>query len=151
MKNVRNATVVTSPEYRHFIEDLKTRVISVRVSAARAVGRDVILLYWDIGRGIVERQQRLGWGDGVVEMVAADLRRAFPASRSFSPDNLWRVRQFYLAYSTPEFLGQVVPEMQRGAPGDVEPAILGQPVPEIEPAIAARRQSPMLDLLAAVP
>ncbi|MDQ1277062.1 MAG: hypothetical protein QG555_101, partial [Thermodesulfobacteriota bacterium] len=68
---------IASPEYRQFIEELKTRVVSARISAARSVNRDLILLYWDIGRGIVEKQQVLGWGDAVVEMVAADLRRAF--------------------------------------------------------------------------
>ena len=81
MKNANDPAVMTSPEYRQFIEDLKARVISARISAARAVNRDLILLYWDIGRGIVERQQMLGWGDSVVEMVSADLRRAFPGLR----------------------------------------------------------------------
>ena len=71
---------IASPEYRQFIEQLKARVLSARLSAARAVNRDLIMLYWDIGRGIVEKQQVLGWGDAVVEMVAADLRRAFPQS-----------------------------------------------------------------------
>jgi predicted nuclease of restriction endonuclease-like (RecB) superfamily len=103
--------VIISPEYRRFIEDLKERVISARISAARAVNRDGILLYWDIGRGIVEKQRVLGWGDSVVEMVAADLRRAFPGSRSFSSDNVWRMRQFHLAYSGASFLGQAVPEI----------------------------------------
>lgn len=106
----RKDSVVVSPEYRTFIEALKRRVLSARLSAARAVNRDVILLYWDIGRAIVEKQERLGWGESVVEMVAADLQREFPASRSFSSDNLWRMRQVYLAYSTVELLGQVVPE-----------------------------------------
>ena len=109
----RKDSVVVSPEYRTFIEELKRRVLSARLSAARAVNRDVILLYWDIGRAIVEKQEHLGWGESVVEMVAADLQREFPASRSFSSDNLWRMRQVYLAYSTVELLGQVVPEMQR--------------------------------------
>lgn len=63
------------------------RVVSARISAARAVCFDMILLYWDIGRGIVERQQTLGWGDVVVEMVAADLRNAFSGMRGFSPSN----------------------------------------------------------------
>jgi hypothetical protein len=62
---------IASPEYRRFIEQLKARVLSARLSAARAVNRDVILLYWDIGRGIVEKQQALGWGDSIVEMVSA--------------------------------------------------------------------------------
>jgi len=151
MKNTNDPTVMTSPEYRRFVEDLKARVISARISAAQAVNSDLILLYWDIGRGIVEKQQTLGWGDAVVEMVAADLRRAFPASQSFSPDNLWRMRQFYLAYSTQEVLGQAVPEKQRAASADVKPAILGQPVPGTGSSIAPHGQSSILNLLAAVP
>ena len=88
MKKNIDSALTTLPEYRRFIEDLKARVISTRICAARAVNRDLILLYWDIGHRIVEKQKTLGWGDAVVEMVAADLRRAFPASQSFSPDNL---------------------------------------------------------------
>ena len=145
MENANDSTVTTSPEYRRFIEDLKARVISARICAARAVNRDLILLYWDIGHGIVEKQKTLGWGDAVVEMVAADLRRAFPASQSFSPDNLWRMRQFYLAYSTSEFLGQAVPEKKRATSADVKPAILGQPVPETGPTIAFHGQSPIFE------
>jgi predicted nuclease of restriction endonuclease-like (RecB) superfamily len=151
MKNAIDSTVMTSPEYRRFIEDLKTRVISARICAARAMNRDLILLYWDIGNGIVEKQNMLGWGDAVVEMVAADLRRAFPVSQSFSPDNLWRMRQFYLAYSTPEFLGQAVPEIRMMTHADVKPAILGQAAPETGLAMNFDRQTIILDLLAAVP
>ena len=83
MKSENDLSVLATPEYRRFIEDLKARVTSARISAARSVNRDGILLYWDIGRGIVERQRTLGWGDAVVEMVAADLRRAFPGLRGF--------------------------------------------------------------------
>ncbi|HEV7668448.1 MAG TPA: PDDEXK nuclease domain-containing protein [Thermoanaerobaculia bacterium] len=105
---------MSSPEYRQFIEDLKERVISARISAARAVGSDLILLYWDIGRGIVEKQQIYGWGDAVVEMAAADLRRAFPDMTGFSPANVWRMRQFHLAYTDEKFLAQAVREMEEG-------------------------------------
>jgi len=52
------------------------------------VNRDLILLYWDIGRGIVERQEKLGWGQSVVEMLSRDVKKAFPAARGFSADNL---------------------------------------------------------------
>ena len=51
--------IADNPAYRQFIEDLKTRVVSARISAARAVNRELILLYWDIGRGIVEKQRFL--------------------------------------------------------------------------------------------
>ena len=108
----RNVSVL-SPEYRRFIEELKTRVLSARISADRAVNRELILLYWDIGRGIVERQRALGWGDAVVEMVATDLRRAFPGMRGFSPSNVWRMRQVFLLHGQPEFLAQVARELSK--------------------------------------
>jgi hypothetical protein len=113
MKNRTDPTVMTSSEYRRFIEDLKARVISARISAVRTVNRDVILLYWDIGRGIREKQQALGWGDSIVEMVSADLRQAFPGSFGFSPQNVWRMLQFFRTYTDDLFLSQVVRELEK--------------------------------------
>jgi predicted nuclease of restriction endonuclease-like (RecB) superfamily len=113
MKNANDQNMMTSPEYRRFIENLKMRVVSARISAARAVNRDVILLYWDIGRGIVEKQQTLGWGDSIVEMVSADLRQAFPGSLGFSPQNVWRMLQFFRTYTDDLFLSQAVRELEK--------------------------------------
>lgn len=110
MKN--DPAVLATLEYRKFIEELKARVTAARISAARHVNRDLILLYWDIGRGIVEKQQILGWGESVVEMVSADLRRAFPGARGFSANNVWLMRQFFSEYSIAEFLEQAVQEMR---------------------------------------
>ncbi len=53
------------PDYPAFLAALKERVLQARTSAARAVNRELILLYWDIGRGIVDKQQELGWGESV--------------------------------------------------------------------------------------
>jgi predicted nuclease of restriction endonuclease-like (RecB) superfamily len=105
---------IASPEYRQFIEDLKTRVVSARISAARAVNRDLILLYWDIGRGIVEKQRVLGWGESVVETVTADLQQAFPATTGFSPRNLRDMKRLYLAYADETIWRQVVAKLPRG-------------------------------------
>ena len=102
--------VITS-EYAAFIGQLKARIQSARVSAARSVNRDLVLLYWDIGRAIVEKQQTLGWGDAVVEMVAADLRRAFPQMTGFSPRNVWDMRRLYASYTAAEFLAQAAREI----------------------------------------
>jgi hypothetical protein len=104
-------SILATPDYRRFIEDLKARVTAARISAARHVNRDMILLYWDIGQAIVVRQKTLGWGDSVVEMVAADLRRAFPGARGFLANNVWLMRQFFSEYSSAEFLEQAVQEM----------------------------------------
>ena len=107
--------MLITPEYRRFIEDLKARVTAARISVARAVNRDLILLYWDIGRAIVEKQRTLGWGESVVEMVSADLQRAFPGTRGFSPRNLRDMKRFYLAYADRAIWPQAVAKLPRWA------------------------------------
>jgi predicted nuclease of restriction endonuclease-like (RecB) superfamily len=127
MKKVRSHNIA-APEYARFIEQLKDRVVATRLNVARAVNRDVILLYWDIGQAIAEKQEKLGWGDSVVEMVAKDLRRAFPGSKGFSPQNVWRMLQFYRTHTDVEFLSQIVREMYDDTQGKVDTAELSQRV-----------------------
>ena len=105
-------TFVKSADYAAWLGGLKSRIQSARISAARAVNRELILLYWDIGRGIVEKQEDLGWGKSVVEQLSLDLRSEFPGMKGFSANNLWLMRQFYSEYSAPAFLEQLVQEMQ---------------------------------------
>ena len=126
---------IASPEYRRFIEQLKARVLSARFSAARAVNRDVILLYWDIGRGIVEKQQTLGWGDSIVEMVSADLRQAFPGSFGFSPQNVWRMLQIFRTYTDNLFLSQAVRELEKKGQKTPSPEELSLLVRELIAAV----------------
>lgn len=123
MKKSVDTTLTINANYRQFIEELKARIVSARVSAARAITHEAILLYWDIGRSIVEKQRAHDWGDSVVEMVAADLRRAFPGMRGFSPDSVWRMRQFFTEYSDPAFLEQAVPEIS-GSESESRQAVL---------------------------
>ena len=113
MKKAIQTILPTSQEYRCFIEELKKRVVSARISAARSVNRDIILLYWDIGQGIAEKRKVLGWGDSVVEMVAADLQKTFPGVTGFSPQNVWRMLQFHQIHTQEEFLSQVVRELEK--------------------------------------
>ncbi|MDO9558640.1 MAG: PDDEXK nuclease domain-containing protein [Syntrophales bacterium] len=134
MKKSQEASIA-SPEYQKFIEDLKTRVVSARISAARAVNRDLILLYWDIGRGIVEKQQTLGWGDSIVEMVSADLRQAFPGSFGFSPQNVWRMLQFFRTHTDKLFLSQAVRELEKKGQKTPSPEELSQLVRELIAAV----------------
>jgi predicted nuclease of restriction endonuclease-like (RecB) superfamily len=75
----------------------------------------MILLYWDIGLGIAEKQRVLGWGESVVEMVARDLQEAFPGTTGFSPRNLRSAKQLYLAYSDPAIWLQPVAKLVKGA------------------------------------
>ena len=82
-----------SPEgYEPFLRELKERVRKARVRAALAVNSELVLLYWSIGRDILERQERLGWGANVIDLLAADLRREFPEAKGFSSRNLKYMR-----------------------------------------------------------
>jgi hypothetical protein len=101
------------PEYPAFLAALKERVLRARVTAARAVNQELVLLYWDIGRGIVGKQESLGWGDGIVETLARDLQLAFPEMSGFAPRSLWNMRRFFLAYSSPQILPQLVAEFRK--------------------------------------
>jgi predicted nuclease of restriction endonuclease-like (RecB) superfamily len=95
-------------EYPDFLAELKNRISAARLSAARAVNSELILLYWDIGQRIMEAQKSASWGSGVVEKLASDLRAAFPESRGFSANNLWMMRQLFAEYSESSFLEQAV-------------------------------------------
>ena len=106
-------TLVKAADYAAWLVEVKSRIQSAQISAAQAVNRDLILLYWDIGRGIVEKQEQLGWGKSVVERLSRDLRAAFPAVTGFSPRNLRNMKQFYIASSQPEFLRQAVAELNQ--------------------------------------
>jgi len=118
MKKKINSALTIAPEYRRFIEDLKARVISARICAARAVNRELILLYWDIGRVVVEKQRVLGWGESVIDRVSADLQEAFPGTTGFSPRNLRDMKRFYLAYADEAIWRQLVAKLAVRAEAD---------------------------------
>jgi Uncharacterized conserved protein len=84
--------------YDEFLREIKGRIQAAQVRAALAVSRELMTLYWQIGRGLVARQQQHGWGDGVIRKIAADLQEAFPGIEGFSYRNLYRMRAFHLAY-----------------------------------------------------
>jgi predicted nuclease of restriction endonuclease-like (RecB) superfamily len=101
----------TAFDYPAFVAEVKTRIASARLSAARAVNSELVGLYWDIGAAIREKQTVQGWGDGVVDQLARDLKAANPGASGFSAVNLWRMRQLHETYTAPEFLSQLVREI----------------------------------------
>ncbi len=106
--------IESSKAYLKFVTDIKQRVVSARISAARAINRDLISLYWDIGRMIVERQEKEGWGKSVVERLSLDLQKAFPNGMGFSARNLWDMKRLYEQYADHEKLRQAVAELPWG-------------------------------------
>ncbi len=98
-------------EYGRLLAEIRDRVRSARYEALRAVNRELIRLYWDIGAIIEARQQGDSWGKSIVARLARDLQKEFPGVQGFSAQNLWRMRQFYLAYAGSEKLSPMVREI----------------------------------------
>ncbi|HNV70563.1 MAG TPA: PDDEXK nuclease domain-containing protein [Candidatus Ozemobacteraceae bacterium] len=113
MKKIADTVPAIEPDYRQFIEELKARITVARVTAARRVNRELITLYWDIGRAIVDKQKTLGWGESVVDMVAVELKRSFPGISGFSPRNVRDMKRLYLTYHDGSFWRQVVAKFAR--------------------------------------
>ena len=93
--------------YAELLEQLKARVRSTQVRAARAANTEVLRLYWSIGRDILDRQDSAGWGARVVDRLAGDLRAEFPDQRGWSRRNLQYMREFAAAWPD---LGEFVPQ-----------------------------------------
>jgi len=94
-------------QYEAFLSALKNRIRAAQVKTAIAVNKELILLYWQIGREILHRQQSEGWGAKVIERLAKDLKREFPDIKGFSRTNLLYMRAFADAYPEEEFVHQV--------------------------------------------
>ena len=104
--------VTPSPvDYSQLLAEVKERVRSAQYAALKAVNTELVALYWDLGRIIVERQDQAGWGKSVVERLSQDLRREFPGVAGFSVQNLWYMRQFHMEYRGNERLQPLVGEI----------------------------------------
>ena len=98
-------------DYRHLLMEVQQRIRAAQYDALKAVNREMINLYWDIGKMIVTRQQNVNWGKSVVEQLAKDLQAEFPGISGFSTRNIWRMRDFYLTYHSQEILPPLVAEI----------------------------------------
>jgi predicted nuclease of restriction endonuclease-like (RecB) superfamily len=95
-------------EYIRLLADIKERVRSAQYQALRTVNKELIALYWDIGRMIVDRQAASAHGDAVVKQLAVDLQAEFPGVTGFSWRNLFSMSEFFSAYQDNEKLQQLV-------------------------------------------
>lgn len=104
---------LTSPPegYADWLADLKGRIHSAQQRATLAVNRELVLLYWQIGRDILARQAEQGWGAKVIDRLAHDLRAAFPEMKGFSPRNLKYMRAFAEAWPDAEFVQAVLAQL----------------------------------------
>ena len=100
--------------YDEFLRGLKDRIRTAQVKAALAVNRELVLLYWQIGRDIRTRQQEQGWGAKVIERLSKDLRASFPEMQGLSRTNLLYMRAFAEAWPDEVIVQQVVGQIPWG-------------------------------------
>ena len=97
--------------YSEFLQSLKERIRTAQVKAALAVNRELVLLYWQIGQDILERQKQEGWGAKVITKLSKDLKAEFPDMKGFSRTNLLYMRSFAEAYPDQQIVQQAAAQM----------------------------------------
>ncbi|MEO1145917.1 MAG: PDDEXK nuclease domain-containing protein [Cyanobacteria bacterium J06638_22] len=105
---------LTSDRYEDFLTSLKTRIRQAQIKAALAINRELIILYWQIGQDIVQRQSEEGWGAKVIDRLARDLKMEFPDIKGFSPRNLKYMRALAEAYPDEQIVLRVIAQIPWG-------------------------------------
>jgi len=102
------------PDYAEWLAELKLRIHGAQQRAALSVNRELVQLYWQIGRDVLARQSAQGWGAKVIDRLALDLRAAFPGMKGFSRANLLYMRAFAQAWPDESIVQQAVGHLPWG-------------------------------------
>lgn len=106
----KNSSIL-SPEYLNFKNEITARIRSAQYEALKAVNKEMIALYWEVGKRITEQQTALGWGKSVVENLSRDIQKEFPGIQGFGVRNMWDMARFYAEYQSNEILQPLVAEI----------------------------------------
>lgn len=114
MANISKTEVSVPPDYTELLNTLKSKVHAAQMRAALAANAELVNLYLEIGREIGERQERDGWGSGVIERLSKDMRAEFPDIKGFSPRNLRYMRRAAAVFTARPILQQVAAKLPWG-------------------------------------
>ena len=105
-------TLAGMPEgYPVFLSGIKEIITRERIKAVMSANIAMVLMYWDIGQFILQRQQQEGWGARVIDRLSHDLKTAFPDMTGFSPRNLKYMRKFAEAWSDRAIVQRTVAQL----------------------------------------
>jgi predicted nuclease of restriction endonuclease-like (RecB) superfamily len=99
------------PNDDHAFDEVIAIIESARENAFRAVNRELINMYWDIGAYVSRRVAESGWGKSVVKDFSNFIQSRYIGIKGFSPSNIWRMRQFYEIYRDNEKLATLSREL----------------------------------------
>ena len=88
----------SNQEYSSWIVDLKSTIKKRQIKAAVAVNSNLILMYWELGKQIVDKQENAKWGTGFIDQLSKDLKSEFPEISGFSRSNIFAIKKFFLFY-----------------------------------------------------
>lgn len=94
---------ILNDDYKNWLKELKSKIQQSQIKAALAINSQLILLYWDMGRQIEEKQENAKWGSGLINQLSKDLKTEFPEMGGFSAYNLRYCKLFYSFYKTLQF------------------------------------------------
>jgi predicted nuclease of restriction endonuclease-like (RecB) superfamily len=115
LENSKSTPLIQAPEgYSDWLAELKVKIHNAQQHATLAVNHELILLYWQIGRDILNRQAEQGWGAKVIERLAHDLRNLFPNMKGFSSRNLKYMRSFAGTWTDLAIVQQAVAQLPWG-------------------------------------
>lgn len=97
--------------FQSFVVEIKQKILTSQYEALKVVNKELIKLYWEIGKSIIEKQEVFGWGKSVVQNLAGELQKEFVGIKGFSVQNLWNMRQFYVEYKDNSKLQPLVGEI----------------------------------------
>jgi len=87
--------LIINKYYKNWLVELKTKIKQSQIKAALSVNSELIMLYWDLSKQIVEKQLNTAWGSGFIDQLSKDLKVEFPGMSGFSKSNLKYCKQFY--------------------------------------------------------
>lgn len=104
--------LVFNKEYKIWLADIKAKVRSAQIKAAVKVNTELLMLYWELGMDIVEKQKKVKWGEGFLSQLSKDLMAEFPDMKGFSLSNLKYIKQWCQFYKresaiSQQFVGQI--------------------------------------------
>jgi predicted nuclease of restriction endonuclease-like (RecB) superfamily len=93
-----NLTLFNNDQYKNWLADIKQKIKLAQVKAAVKVNTELINVYWELGKEIIEKQDTANWGDALIDQLSKDLCSEFPDMKGFSRTNLFYIKRWYSFY-----------------------------------------------------
>lgn len=84
-----------SSQYNQAVQLIKSAILQNQLEAAKAVNRQMLALYYGVGKYVSDNTRKGVWGTGAIEAISEQLRRELSGLRGLSPTSIKKMRQFY--------------------------------------------------------